>query len=213
MHDLGFQHVHEPATQPDAAFTALLLHGTGADERDLVPLGRMVAPGKPLLSPLGKVRENGAPRWFRRHAEGVFDEDDLRGRAAELADFLRRARDAYKLPPYVAVGFSNGANVAAALLLLHPGVLRGAVLLRAMPPLRDPPAADLRGVPVYVAAGTDDPLIPPGQARVLADVLTRAGADATLRFARAGHGLTPAEVADARGWLAAREDDLRRPRP
>lgn len=206
MTSLSFQHVHEPGA---GSFTALLLHGTGADERDLLPIGRAVAPGKPIVSPLGKVREHGAPRWFRRLAEGVFDEDDLRVRTAELAAFLDEARAAYDLPPFVAIGFSNGANIAAALLLLHPQALAGAVLLRAMPPLGAPPTPDLNGLPVFLASGTQDPLIPLARSEVLARTLRDAGADVTHRIVDAGHGLTPAEVRDVRDWLAAREGLMR----
>ncbi len=138
--ELSFVHHFEAATRP-AAPAVLLLHGTGGDETDLLPLGRAVAPGAALLSPRGKVLENGMPRFFRRLAEGVFDEADLRHRADELARFVTEARETYGLPAPIAIGFSNGANIAAALLLLHPGVLAGAALLRAMVPLRDPPPA------------------------------------------------------------------------
>lgn len=213
---LDFEHVFEPGPDDDPAYVAVLLHGTGADQHDLVPLGRRVAPEKPLLSPLGKVRENGMPRWFRRLEEGVFDTDDLRRRAAELAAFLGDACDAYDLDPgrLVAVGFSNGANVAAALLLLHPDVLRGAVLLRAMVPL-EPDAEseadgdgepDLHGVPVLIASGTQDRMIPAGDAERLARMLEEAGADVTQRFADAGHGLTGGEVEEVRRWLDEHED-------
>ena len=117
---LSFVHRYEPAAQPERP-PLLLLHGTGGDEHDLIPLGRMLAPGAALLSPRGKVLEGGMPRFFRRLAEGVFDEEDVRKRAHDLADFVETARAAYGLPAPVAVGFSNGANIAAALLLLRPG--------------------------------------------------------------------------------------------
>lgn len=200
---LSFKHVHEPGAA-DASFAALLLHGTGADERDLLTLGRFVAPGAPIVSPLGKVREGGAARWFRRFAEGVFDEADLRVRAAELAAFLTEARAAYALPPFLGVGFSNGANMAAGLLLLHPKALAGAVLFRATVPLEPERLPDLAGVPVYLAAGTEDTMIPAEGARRLAEMLTKAGADVTLRFVEAGHGITPAEIEDAKAWVHAR---------
>jgi phospholipase/carboxylesterase len=120
-----------------------MLHGTGGDETDLLPLGRALAPGRALLSPRGKILENGMPRFFRRLAEGVFDEPDVITRAHELADFIGEAGKAYKLAKPVAVGFSNGANIAAAILLLRPEALSGAILLRAMVPLAEPPQADL----------------------------------------------------------------------
>ena len=131
--DLSFIHRFEPATDAGRP-PLLLLHGTGGDEDDLLPLGRMVAPGSALLSPRGKILEGGMPRFFRRLAEGVFDEADVRYRANELADFITQAREAYGLAAPVAVGFSNGANIAAAVLTLRPEALAGAVLLRAMVP-------------------------------------------------------------------------------
>lgn len=204
--DLAFQHVFEPGDDP--AYTALLLHGTGADEHDLVPIGRTVAPGKPLVSPLGKVREGRMPRWFARHEEGVFDEEDLRRRAKELAAFLDEAAAAYDLDPdrFVAVGFSNGANIAASLLLLHPDALAGAVLLRPMVPIRPDASPNLAGVPVYMASGRADRMVPADSARKLAEMLKAAGADVTHRFVDAGHGLTRPEVDDVRAWLADHED-------
>lgn len=215
--DLGFEHVFEPGqADPDAdpGYTALLLHGTGADQHDLVPLGRSLAPGHPLVSPLGKVREGGMPRWFARHEEGVFDEEDLRVRARELAGFLAEAEQAYDLAParYVAIGFSNGANIAGALLLLNPEVLRGAVLLRPMVPLVPDQLPDLSGVPVYVAAGRRDPLIPSSQVEELADLLDRAGAEVTLRWSQGGHGLTQDEIAPVKAWLDEHEATLNKPR-
>lgn len=137
---LSFIHRFEPATAPGKP-PILLLHGTGGDENDLMPLGGMIAPGSALLSPRGKVLEGGMPRFFRRLAEGVFDEADVRHRAHELADFVAAAREAHGLAAPVAVGFSNGANIAAAMLMLRPEALAGAVLLRAMVPLSDAPAA------------------------------------------------------------------------
>lgn len=212
--ELGFQHVFEPSEADDPAYTALLLHGTGADQYDLLRLGRTLAPGKPLLSPLGKVRENGMPRWFERIQEGVFDEDSIRERARELAAFLEQAIEAYDLDPdrLVAIGFSNGANIAASLLLLHPRVLRGAVLLRAMPPLVPDELPDLSGVPVYVASGKRDPLIPADDATRLVEMLEDAGAEVTHRISGAGHGLDRGEIPQVRDWLADREDDLAAPR-
>ena len=150
---LSFVHKFEPASDPIRS-PILLLHGTGGDESDLLPLGRAIAPGAALLSPRGKVIENGMPRFFRRLREGVFDEDDLRRRANELADFIAEARDAYGLANPVAVGFSNGANIAAAaVLLLRPEALHGAVLMRAMPPFRNLPKSKLPGTPVLILSG------------------------------------------------------------
>ncbi len=126
-----FIHLKEPGT----GTPLLLLHGTGADETQLVGLGRLLLPGAPLLSPRGKVLENGMPRYFRRLAEGVFDEEDLRARALELAGWV----DANADDPPIAVGFSNGANIAGAMLLLSPHTLNGALLIRPMVPLEPDP--------------------------------------------------------------------------
>jgi phospholipase/carboxylesterase len=197
---LSFTHRFEPGTDPDAP-PLLLLHGTGGDEADLLPLGRALSPGSALLSPRGKVLENGMPRFFRRLAEGVFDEDDLRRRADELAGFVAEAREAYGLAAPVAVGFSNGANVAAALLLLRPEALAGAALLRAMVPLRDPPAADLAGRPVLILSGAADPIVPAGNAARLAAMLAAAGAEVRHETVPAGHGLSQADLAVTKDWL------------
>ncbi len=197
---LSFTHRFEPATTPSRP-PLLLLHGTGGDEGDLLPLGRALSPGSALLSPRGKVLENGMPRFFRRLAEGVFDEDDLRRRADELAGFVAEAREAYGLAAPVAVGFSNGANIAAALLLLRPEVLAGAALLRAMVPLRDPPAADLAGRPVLILSGEADPIVPAGNAARLAAMLAAAGAEVRHETVPAGHGLSQADLAITKDWL------------
>jgi phospholipase/carboxylesterase len=198
-------HIHhvEPA-RAEGRPPLLLLHGTGGDERDLVPLGRALSPGSALLSPRGKVLENGMPRFFRRLAEGVFDEADLRRRTADLAAFVAEARAAYGLEAPVAVGFSNGANIAAAMLLLHPGVLAGAILLRAMVPLDEAPAGDLAGTPVLILSGAGDPIVPAENAGRLARMLEAAGASVEQRTIAAGHGLTQTDVDIATAWLAGR---------
>jgi phospholipase/carboxylesterase len=197
---LSFTHRFEPATAPNMA-PLLLLHGTGGDENDLLPLGRMVAPGSALLSPRGKVLEAGMPRFFRRLAEGVFDAADVRARAHELADFVAEAREAYGLAAPVALGFSNGANIAAALLWLRPETLAGAVLIRAMVPLAQPPEADLAGKPVLILSGAMDPIVPAENAARLAQQLAAAGADVTHETLPAGHALSQADVRLAREWL------------
>lgn len=181
----------------------LLLHGTGGNEHDLVPLGGRLSPGSAFLSPRGQVLENGMPRFFRRLAEGVFDEADVIRRAGELADFVAAARSAYDLAAPVAVGFSNGANIAAALLLLHPDVLAGAILLRAMVPLAEPPVAALASKPVLLLAGAADPIVPAANVARLADQLRTAGASVTHQTLPAGHNLTQADLDRATAWLAA----------
>ncbi len=192
-----------PGTGPAAGTTLLLLHGTGGDEGDLVPLGRALLPGAALLSPRGRVLERGMPRFFRRLAEGVFDQEDLARRTDELAAFLQGAATRYGFDPgrVVAVGFSNGANIAASLLLRHPGRLRGAVLLSPMVPFEPEPEPDLGGTPVFIGAGKADPIAPPAQAERLAQLLRAAGAQVTLHWHPSGHTLTPDEVDAARLWL------------
>src|SRR6266568_3554365 len=186
--------------------TLLLLHGTGGNERDLIPLGRQLDPRAALLSPRGKVLENGMPRFFRRLAEGVFDLEDLKKRTNELADFVAAAAKHYKLAAdqIVAVGYSNGANIAAAMLLLRPEILHAAILFRAMIPLVPENLPELSSVLVWIGAGDQDPIVPASETRRLVELLRRAGADVTMRFANASHALTEADVKTARHWLGER---------
>ncbi|HRA93453.1 MAG TPA: alpha/beta hydrolase [Aestuariivirga sp.] len=197
--DLSFIHRFEPGTSTAAPL--LLLHGTGGDETDLLPLGKALAPDRALLSPRGKVLENGMPRYFRRLAEGMFDEQDVIKRANELADFIVEAGKAYGLPKPVAVGFSNGANIAAAILLLRPEALSGAILLRAMVPLAKPPQAALAQTPVLIVSGASDPIIPASNAKRLATMLKDANADVTHETLPTGHNLTQNDVTIATKWL------------
>jgi predicted esterase len=195
-----FVHEFIPGNSPR---TLLLLHGTGGNERDLIPLGRELDSNAPLLSPRGKVLENGMPRFFRRLAEGVFDLQDLKYRTDELANFLTAAAQHYGFATdqLVAVGYSNGANIAASMLLLRPELLRAAILFRAMVPLHPEKEPNLSYVRVLVGAGDQDPIVPPSETERLAEVLRRAGADVTLHFAKAGHGLTNNDLEAARRWL------------
>lgn len=202
---MRYVHRFVPALgNPPAPRALLLLHGTGGNEDDLLPLGPMLDAAAALLSPRGDVLENGMPRFFRRLREGVFDEVDLRVRARALADFVGEAREAYHLGPVTAAGFSNGANVAGALLLLHPGLLAGAVLLAPMVPLEPDPLPSLAGTPVFVGAGRVDPLVPVPEAQRLAALLERAGAQVTLHWHPGGHTIHPSQVTAARDWLAVR---------
>lgn len=196
-----FTHRFEPGSRTGTP-PLLLLHGTGGDENDLLQIGAMISPGSPLLSPRGRVLENGMPRFFRRLAEGVFDEEDLRYRALELGEFVEAARDRYGIDAPVAVGYSNGANIAAALLLMNPRALSGAILLRAMVPLTDPPAAHLDGKPVLILSGRQDPIVPADNADALVAMLSTAGAKVDHRILPVGHQLSQADVALARTWLA-----------
>jgi len=198
--DLTFIHGFEPGNRLEAP-PLLLLHGTGGDENDLLPLGRAIAPGSALLSVRGKVLEHGMPRFFRRLAEGVFDENDVRRRANELADFVDDARKRYDLTAPIALGYSNGANIAAALLLLRPQVLAGAILLRAMVPLTQPPKPDLARKPVLITSGQRDPIIPVSNAAELAAQLTRAGANVQHSVLPTGHELTQTDVTFAKEWM------------
>jgi predicted esterase len=183
--------------------TLLLLHGTGGNERDLIPLGRELDASAGLLSPRGRVLENGMPRFFRRLAEGVFDLDDLKKRTNELADFVAAAARHYQFAgdKVVAVGYSNGANIAASMLLLRPEMLRGAVLFRAMVPLIPESLPDLSSVRVWIGAGSGDPIIPTSETQRLVELLRSSSADVTLRFFNAGHDLTSSDVETARHWL------------
>jgi phospholipase/carboxylesterase len=204
MAELSFKHRFEgggPASRP-----LLLLHGTGGNEDDLIPLGRMVAPGAPLLAPRGKVLEHGMPRFFRRLAEGVFDEEDVRARAHELADFVEAARQAYGIGAPVALGYSNGANIAAAVMLLRPATLAGGILLRAMTPLSAPAAAGgLAGKAALIVSGARDPIAPPANAARLKAELEQAGAQVEHRTVPSGHELTQGDLELARAWLHAQE--------
>jgi phospholipase/carboxylesterase len=184
--------------------TLLLLHGTGGNERDLIPLGRELDPNAALLSARGKVLENGMPRFFRRLAEGVFDMEDLKYRANELADFVSAAAQHYgfSTDELVAVGYSNGANIAAGMLLLRAEIMRAAILFRAMVPLVPDTLPDLSSVRVWIGAGDQDPIVPASETKRLAELLRRAGADVTIRFAKAGHGLTNDDLEGARDWLS-----------
>jgi phospholipase/carboxylesterase len=199
--ELAYVHRFERGADPTFP-PILLLHGTGGDETDLVPLGREIAPAAAILSPRGNVLEGDKPRFFRRFGEGLFDEDDVRRRAGELADFVAKVRRTYGLDQPLALGYSNGANIAAAVLLLHPKTLAGAVLLRAMAPLAEPPRSDLTGVPVLILSGLNDPIAPRSSAEKLAAALAAAGARVERDDLPAGHGLTPADVKRAKAFYA-----------
>jgi predicted esterase len=199
---MSFIYRFVPAQNPGLP-TLLLLHGTGGNENDLIPLGEALLPGASMLSPRGKVLENGMPRFFRRLAEGVFDVEDLIFRTHELADFVQEAshEHAFDLSNLIAVGFSNGANIAAGLLLLRPGVLSAAVLFRPMVPLVPETMPDLKDVPVLIAAGTSDPIVSSNETERLANLLSLTGAEVTLHWSPGGHGLTMEDVQAATQWF------------
>jgi phospholipase/carboxylesterase len=198
--ELDFIHEFVPGTSNR---TLLLLHGTGGNEHDLIPLGHEIDPAAALLSPRGKILENGMPRFFRRLAEGVFDLEDLRKRTNELANFIAAAAKHYKFAAgqIVAVSYSNGANIAASMLLLRPEILSAAILFRAMVPLEPKNLPDLSSVRVWIGAGNQDPIIPTSETQRLVELLRSAGADVTIRFFNVGHGLTNREIETAAQWL------------
>ncbi len=207
---LSFIHRFEKGT--DDSRPLLLLHGTGGDENDLLPLGRMIAPNAALLSPRGKVLENGMARFFRRFADGSFDEDDVRRRADELADFVGEARIRYGIVAPIALGYSNGANTAAAILLLRPQTLAGAMLLRATLPLKGAVPVDLTGKPVFIATGANDPMISSDGAAKLATRLQQCGAAVEHRTLLSGHELSQTDISLAKQWLNASHSGAREAR-
>lgn len=204
--DLGFVHVFVPAEKPTSP-TLLLLHGTGGDESDLLPLGRELWPGAALLGIRGKVLENGMPRFFRRFAEGVFDVEDLKFRTGELAEFIDAASERYEFSKkkLIAVGYSNGANIAASLILLHPHYLGAAVLFRAMVPFVPDMIRDFRHLSVFMRSGRVDPIVPSGQVEELAAIFESGGADVTLAWRQGGHELGEDDIRAARTWLSTDE--------
>jgi predicted esterase len=181
----------------------VLLHGTGGDEHDLLPLGQRLAPGAHLLSPRGQVLEHGMPRFFRRLAEGVFDVDDLIARAGELSTFIGEAALEYGFDParVIAAGFSNGANIAAAILLLHPKTFAGAILLHPMVPFEPKGMPSLDGTPVFIGAGRSDPIVAAHQTQRLAALLSSAGASVDVSWHPGGHQLSMEELDAAATWF------------
>ena len=205
MDELDFVHRYVPAEAGNSRLL-LLLHGTGGDESSMLTLGREFDCGAAMLSPRGKVLENGAPRFFRRFAEGVFDEEDVILRANELADFVTAAARTYAfhLSDVTAVGYSNGANISAAMMLLRPEVLAAAVMLRAMVPLSEPAATDLAGKRVLISSGRTDPIVPAENSQRLAELLRGHGANVSLVVQQAGHGLIPGDLTTVKQWFASR---------
>jgi predicted esterase len=201
----SYQHVFEPGTDASAP-PLLLLHGTGGDERDLLRLGRALSPGSALLSPRGDVSEGGALRFFARLAEGVFDSAEVTKRTLALADWVDAAAKKYRLDQtcLLAVGFSNGANIAATMLQLRPASLGGGVLLRPMVVLDQPAkSGSLTGKRILLLNGNVDPIVPLDHPPRLAALLRTGGADVTQQLLPASHGLTPGDITAAQGWLEA----------
>jgi phospholipase/carboxylesterase len=200
--DLGYAHRFEPATAPGAPFL-LLLHGAGGDENSLIPLGRAIAPGAALLCPRGQVMEQGMARFFRRHSEGDFDQEDLHTRTNDLACFLKRAGEAYRIPAgkLVAAGFSNGANMASSLILRFPDAVSGAALMRGMVPFSPTDPIDLNRRPVLLLSGEEDPIVGVDEVEELANVFRAANAEVTLHWETAGHTLSQGDVLMAFDWM------------
>ena len=202
---LDFVHRYLPPradAEAVAGITVLALHGTGGDESDLIPLAQSILPGAGVLSPRGKVSEEGAARFFRRLAEGVLDQEDLAFRTDELVDFIEAASRQYGFDRngVVAVGFSNGANIAASVLLRKPGVLHAAALLSPMLPFEPDSKPSLEGAAVFIGAGQTDPLVPVDQVKKLEKIFRSAGAEVTVHWHPTGHTITPEELVAAKTW-------------
>lgn len=200
---LSYIHQFKAGSDP-AAPPLLLLHGTGGTEEDLLPLGRALSPGSSLLSPRGNVSEQGAARFFARLAEGVFDPTEVTQRTHELADFIAAAAKEYRIDParLIAIGFSNGANIAATLLQLRPIVIASAVLFRPMVVIDSPASPhSLDGKRVLISSGTQDPIVPTDHPHRLAAHFRAGGADVTLHTHAAGHGMTQLDITAAKQWF------------
>jgi predicted esterase len=204
MTDLGFVHRFLPGRDASAPPVLLLLHGTGGDENDLIPLGQELLPGAAILSLRGKVLENGMPRFFRRLAEGVFDLEDLKRRTEELAQFIEGARREYGLHEnkLLAAGYSNGANIAASLILRNPQHLSGAVLFRAMVPFTPDAVPDLGAIPIFMSAGQRDPIVPAANTRRLSAMFESGGGQVFIHWHNGGHELGQDDVEAAQLWIA-----------
>lgn len=204
---LGFVHKFIPSegSKDQNSVTLLLLHGTGGDETDLIPIARMLdITNASILSPRGKVIENGMPRYFRRLSEGIFDIEDLKFRTNELAEFVQNASKTYalNLNRIVAIGYSNGANIAASVILLRPEILSNAILFRPMIPLVPNTLPKLSSKRVLISAGSHDPIVDSYQTKDLFDLLEKVGAKVSIQWQNSGHELTQRDIVAARKWLS-----------
>jgi phospholipase/carboxylesterase len=202
--NLGFIHRFLPASEPDSRETLLVLHGTGGDENDLVGIAQSIAPGAAILSPRGNVLENGAPRFFKRLAEGVFDPAEVRSRGEELAQFISAAIAKYSLDAsrIFAFGFSNGANIASTVMFIEPDLLQGSILFRPMLVFEPVEVPDLSGKSVLISSGRTDPIVPTDNVQRLVELFKSSGAEVSLNWQPGGHRLSPGEVREAAEWLA-----------
>lgn len=207
--DLGFVHRFRPGA-PGSSDTIVVLHGTGGNEDDLLGLAQTVAPGAAVISPRGKVLEAGAPRFFRRLAEGVFDPAEVQARGEELAEFIRAAVTRYELDAkrVFALGYSNGANIASTVMLIEPHLIRAAVLLRPMLVFEPEKKADLTGKAALISAGRVDPIVPTASVEKLVRLLEERGAEVTLKWQLGGHNLVPSEIKEAADWLGLRRSGV-----
>ena len=195
----------QKAREKISSTTFLLLHGTGGNEEDLISLAYELDQSAAILSPRGKVLENGvAPRFFRRLTEGVFDVEDLKFRTNELANFVKNASNTYgfDMDHLIAVGYSNGANKASSMLLLRPEVLSAAILFRAMVPLLPQVLPDLTNKHIFMSSGLHDPIIPKQETERLIGLFKKAGAKVSLHWQNSGHELRMNEINTAREWLS-----------
>jgi phospholipase/carboxylesterase len=203
--DLDFIHRFIPpdSNAKESELTLLLLHGTGGNEDDLIPLGKELAPNASILSVRGKVLENGMPRFFRRLEEGVFDIEDLKIRTDELAEFIVKSSSAYMFDSesLIAVGYSNGANIAASLLLRRPEILAGAILFRAMVPFIPTVMPDLSKKSIILLEGLYDPIVSKAEAESLLEIFTKTQSSVTLKWQNSGHNLTQEDIVAAKNWL------------
>jgi phospholipase/carboxylesterase len=220
--DFGFNHIFINSPSPSSSsitnssnnkkeydytnkkLTLVLLHGTGGTEEDLIFLGKELEPTASILSPRGKVLENGMPRFFRRLAEGVFDIEDLKFRTHELADFIQKCSLHYKfdLNQTIAVGFSNGANIATSILLLHPEILQGAILFRAMIPLIPNPVPDLSTKKILLSAGVNDPIVSRTETEDLYRLFQKTNTNIVLKWQQSSHNLVQEDISIARKWIS-----------
>lgn len=207
--DLGFVHRFRPGA-PGSSDTIVVLHGTGGNEDDLLGLAQTVAPGAAVISPRGKVLEAGAPRFFHRLAEGVFDPAEVQARGEELAEFIRAAVKRYELDAkrVFALGYSNGANIASTVMLIEPDLIRAAVLLRPMLVFEPEKKADLTGKAALISAGRVDPIVPTASVEKLVRLLEERGAEVTLKWQLGGHNLVPSEIKEAADWLGLRRSGV-----
>lgn len=208
-HQLGFIHRFIPSNRKEAKAktplaTLLLLHGTGGNEEDMIPLGHEIAPEAAILSPRGKVLEAGMPSFFRRLAEGVFDIEDLKFRTNELADFIENASKLYSfdLEYMIAVGYSNGANIASSLLLLRPEILSAAILFRPMVPFIPDTLQNLISKNILICAGEWDPIVPRQNTEKLLDIFKKAHTNVSIYWQKSGHELGQEEILTAKEWLS-----------